>query len=155
MTTLRAGLAALVLAGGSMLLSPTRSAAQHKQRDLLTRTEIQASAKRDDDLYSALRVLRPQFLETAPGQMSFGMSPVMHPVVYIDGRREPSVDGLHTIKASDVEEVRYLDPSKAAVEYGPSSSGGAVVIKMHKPTPGDPLGRPDTTSLQRSVLELR
>ncbi|MFI5228186.1 MAG: hypothetical protein ACHQWU_03900 [Gemmatimonadales bacterium] len=155
MTTLRAGLAALVLAGIGMTLSPARSAAQKKQRDLLTRAEIQASAKRDDDLFSALRVLRPHFLDTAPGQVSFGASPVMHAIVYIDGRREPSVDGLHTIKASEVEEVRYLDPSQASIEYGPSASGGAVVIKMHKPSFGDAPGRPDTASLKGSRVELR
>ena len=137
-----------------MLLSPSRTAAQKKQRDLLTRAEIQASAKRDDDLYSALRVLRPHFLETAPGQVSFGASPVMHPVAYIDGRPEPSVDGLHTIKASDVEEVRYLDPAHAAVDYGPSASGGAVVVKLHKAGPADRMP-PDTSSLERVGVEPR
>jgi hypothetical protein len=155
MTTVRAGIAALLFAGAGMVLSPTRSAAQKKQRDLLTRAEIQASAKRDDDLYSALRVLRPHFLDTAPGQVSFGASPVMHAIVYIDGRREPSVDGLHTIKASDVEEVRYLDPAHAAVEYGPVASGGAVVIKMHKPSPDDPPAAPDAPSLNGTRVELQ
>ena len=56
----------------------------------------------------------------------------MKAIVIIDGRREPSVDELHTIKASDVEEVRYLDPSRASIEYGPFAGGGAVVIKMRK-----------------------
>jgi len=154
-TTLRAGFAALVLAGGGMLVSPSRSAAQKKQRDLVTRAEIQASAKRDDDLYSALRVLRPHFLETAPGQLSFGRSPVMYPVAYIDGRPEPSVDGLHTIKAADVEEVRYLDPTHASAEYGPSASGGAVVVKLHKASPADSVRPPDTPTLERVGAELR
>jgi hypothetical protein len=152
--TLRASFAVVVLAGAGMLLSPSRSAAQKKQRDLLTRAEIQASAKRDDNLYSALRVLRPHFLETSPGQVSFGRSPIMYPVAYIDGRPEPSVDGLHTIKASDVEEVRYLDPAHAAIEYGPSASGGAVVVKMHKPSPADGVP-PDTSSLERVGVEFR
>jgi len=152
--TLRARFAALVLAGGAMLLSPSRSAAQKRQRDLLTRAEIQASAKRDDDLYSALRVLRPHFLETAPGQVSFGRSPIMYPVAYIDGRPEPSVDGLHTIKASEVEEVRYLDPAHAAIDYGPSASGGAVVVKMHKAGAADRMP-PDTSSLERVAIKAR
>ena len=136
------------------MLSPQRAKAQKKQRDLLTRAEIQASAKRDDDLYTTLRVLRPHFLDTAPGQVSFGASPVMHAIVVIDGRREPSVDGLHTIKASDVEEVRYLDPTHSAVEYGPSAGGGAVVIKLHKATSGDGF-RTDTLSLERISVAAR
>lgn len=136
----RAGVAALVLAVGCSPAGANRPAPQRKQRDVLTRAEIQASAQRDENLYQALRSLRPAFLEVAPGQVSFGATPVMYAVVYIDGMREPSLDGLRTIRASDVDEVRYLDPSRASTQYGPSAGGGAVVVTLHK---GARVGQPE------------
>lgn len=124
--------AALILAGALSIVLPAEASAQKRQRDLLTRDEIQASPQRDLNLLQALRSLRPKFVQVAPTQTSFGATMVSKAVVYIDGMREENVDELSTIRAGDVDEVRYLDPSQAATEYGPTAGGGALVIKMHK-----------------------
>ena len=144
MKTIRATLATFVLAGACTIILSSTAAAQKKQRDVLTAAEIDSSAQRDGDLWQALHSLRPKFLETAPGQVSFGASPVMRPVVYLDGMREESVDELHSVRASDVSEVRYLDPSRAAAEYGPSAAGGAVIVKTRRSAPPT---KPDTSGV--------
>lgn len=142
MRTIRAGLTTFVLATACTLTVSSKAAAQKKQRDVLLAAEIDSSAQRDGDLWQALHSLRPRFLETPQGQVSFGASPVMRPVVYLDGMRETSVDDLHSVRASAVSEVRYLDPSQAATEYGPSAAGGALVIKTRHNAPPT---KPDTS----------
>ncbi len=148
MRTIRAGLAAFVLAGACLLALPPNAAAQKKQHDVLTAAEIDSSAQRDGDLWQALHSLRPKFLETPQAQVSFGASPVMRPVVYLDGMRESSVDDLHSIRASDVLEVRYLDPSRASTEYGPSAGGGAVIVQTRRSSPPT---KPDTSGTSRAA----
>ncbi len=142
--------AALMLAGALSLLLPAGASAQKRQRDLLTRDEIQASPQRDLSLLQALRSLRPRFVQVAQSQTSFGVTAVAKAVVYIDGMREENADELSTIRAGDVDEVRYLDPTQAATEYGPTASGGALVIKLHKGTRVR-----DTTDVARAGLPPR
>jgi hypothetical protein len=50
--------------------------------------------------------------------------------VYIERHHLGGIDALQTIPAADVEEVRYLEPSRAEIEFGMGRSGGAIVIKL-------------------------
>jgi hypothetical protein len=62
-------------------------------------------------------------------------------VVMVDGAKESGFSALKSITASQVDEVRYLDPSRSLNEYGPQASGGAVVVKrkkLDKPVPKPP-----------------
>lgn len=130
----RAGLAALLAVMCCLAVSPSTSHAQKKkkpQRDLVTRDEIMESAQREDDLYAALRSLRPRFLEPPTGVRSMvngGPAPTM---VIIDGKPMGNLETLRSITASTVEEARYVEPGKAGMEYGQSASGGAVVVKLY------------------------
>ena len=105
-------------------------AAQTRNRDVLTREEIQAPAQKDRDLLQIIRSLRPHFLSAPRGVRSMangGPAPVQ---LYVDDIHRGSLDELKSIKPEDVEEVRYLEPNRAQDQYGITHSGGAVLVKL-------------------------
>jgi hypothetical protein len=128
---------ALLLAIGALALSPVPSLAQKikKERDRVTREEILAAGQGDQDLFTALRMLRPRFVEPPPGVRTLGNSMEIPTAVVIDGKRMGGLETLQSVVASTVEEVRYLEPSRAGTEFGKSASGGAVVIKLYREPP--------------------
>jgi len=102
------------------------------ERNVITRVEILGSSFATADLYQAIRSLRPHLL--APPASVRSRATTATPVaVYVDGMRQAGLDALRTLRASDVEEVRYLDPMAAQSELGPAASGGAMLIKLRKP----------------------
>jgi hypothetical protein len=110
---------------------PPNVQVQAHARDRLMREEIQSSAKKDADLYQVIRTLRPQFLEGPRGTRSAGGATSTAPLaVFVDGTRQSGVDALRSIDPAIVEEVRWLEPTSAENEYGPSASGGALLIKL-------------------------
>jgi len=114
------------------VLLPAVSHAQKKERDRVKREEILASGQQEQDLFLALRALRPRFLEPPPGVRTLGNSMQIPTAVVVDGKRMGGLETLHAIVASTVDEVRYLEPSRAGTEYGQMASGGAVVVKLFK-----------------------
>jgi hypothetical protein len=102
-------------------------------RDVLTRSEIMSSTATELDLYQAIRSLRPNFLSAPPGVRSPASRASMATVVFVDRVRQAGIETLHALPASSVEEVRYLDPTASQSEFGPSVSGGALLVKMYKP----------------------
>jgi hypothetical protein len=140
MTTIRLGFTALLLAGSALAVAPGDAGAQKRQRDVISREEILASAQKDQDLYTAIRSLRPQFLEPPRGTRTMGNSITNQILVVIDGSRETGLDALKSVPANSVEEVRYLDPTKSENEFGPTANSGALVVKKFKapkPPPKD------------------
>ena len=142
MTKTRGGLLALALLGATVALLPEPAHAQKRSRDVLTRDEIMSSAQRDLDLFEAIQRLKPHFLSgnRASRSLSGGQGIL---VVYVDGVRQNDLQILKILKAANVEEVRYLSPSKAGSEYGVDHSGGALVIKKYQmesapPPPSSP-----------------
>jgi hypothetical protein len=126
----------LVLAGGCV--GPkVRAAAPHPQRNLLTREEILNSTYRDLDLYQTVRALRPNFLEPPPAPRSRATNASLPTAVYVNKIRQTDIAALRTLRASDVEEVRYLDPTASQSELGPTAAGGALIVKLRKPAPND------------------
>jgi hypothetical protein len=106
-----------------------KPAAHRRQRDLLLHDEILESPQRDLDLFQAIRALRPQFLVVPPGIPRASAEPVI--AVYIGRVRQNGLESLRTLLASNVEEVRYLDPVTSQNQFGPAASAGALLIKMH------------------------
>ena len=52
-------------------------------------------------------------------------------LVYVDGVKQPiGAEALRSIRASSVDEVRYLEPTVAANELGPLAAGGALLLKL-------------------------
>lgn len=131
-------LLALAAVGLCLALAPSSSDAQDApkkrkpQRDLVTREEILDSPQRDDNLFNALRSLRPRFLERPTGIRTLGNSVQPPTAVVIDGKPMGDLETLRSVVASSVDEVRYMEPSKAGTEFGNIASGGAVVVKLYK-----------------------
>lgn len=108
---------------------------------MLTREEILGSNARQGDLFQAIQSLRPQFFMTAPSVHSTGSTASSPLAVYIGKLRQAGIESLHSIAATSVASVRYLDPTASQNEFGPIASGGALVIALV-----DPSKIPDTAS---------
>jgi hypothetical protein len=131
--TARAVAAALLMvAAGCRGAGPDTAPAPKTQRDVIMRDELLASARSDLDLYQAIRSLRPHFLVPAPGVRRASAPTAI--AVYLDGVRQAGVESLRSIGAGFVEEVRYLSPTASQNELGVAASGGAIMVKMHRPT---------------------
>ena len=130
---------------------PSLAHAQKKERDRVKRDEILAAGQGEQDLFLALRALRPRFLEPPPGVRTLGNSMQIPTAVVVDGKRMGGLETLQSIVASTVDEVRYLEPSQAGTEYGQMGSGGAVVVKLHK----GPVGPAKTPVTKDSVPQPR
>lgn len=127
-TTLLTLLAVAALAAPSSL----RAQDLKRDKDKITRAEIDASAQKDQDIYQVIRSLRPHFLRQARGSRSMGGATNAMPALYVDGMHETDFNQLKAIPAAVVEEVRYLDPTRSESEYGTDAQGGAVVVKRLK-----------------------
>ena len=103
------------------------------EHNVLTRDEILNSSFTNVDLYQAIRGLRPHFLAPPAGVRSRASTASSPTVVYVDRMRQSGLEALRTLRTSQVEEVRYLDPTAAQSEFGAGASGGALMIKLHKP----------------------
>lgn len=123
---------ALVSVGAIALARPAGAQEAKRERDRITRAEIEGSAQRDQDIYQVVRSLRPHFLQKPRGVRSLGGTTGGSTLLYVDGVRESDLGQLKAIPAAVVEEVRYLDPTRSEMEYGSDAQGGAVVVKRLK-----------------------
>ena len=129
-----------------------------KEHDLIAREELAQADAKFPDLFQAVLRLRPRFLAENRGIRTMGIQPgsssrpmcnetrepncsqrgvrqtPVPPVVYLDGMKLGDPDVLKGIRTGEVEEVRYMTPSQAAMEFGFGHDGGAILVKMHKGT---------------------
>lgn len=143
---------ALLFASVLVALAPDSASGQKRQRDRITREEIESSPHRNLDAFQLIRNLRPHFLEAPKGVRSFGNSstPYLPIVLYVDGRKDTGIDALRVMDPNTIEEIRYLDPTRAENEFGPQAANGAVVVKLRKVKPQQaPPASQDTTPRMR------
>ena len=131
---IRIGGLAFLLVCIVLVSAPSGVLAQKKQRDVITREEILNSAQKDQDLLEVIKALRPHFLQAPRGVRTLGGASPGALSVYVDRTRQPGPDILRQMMANTIEEVRYLDPNRSQNEYGITANGGAIVIKMYKPS---------------------
>lgn len=130
----------------AVAVTSTDVQAQKKKgsRDLITRDELMESAFAQASLMEAVHALRPRFLEgprgvrsmsggTGMGGGTVGGATTIPVAVVLDGKILGEVDVLRTIQVSAVDEVRYMEPSKAGTEFGNAAGGGAIVVKTFVP----------------------
>ena len=127
----RLAVAALALAGAGFPLASTDAVAQKRDRDKITREEILNSGQKERDLLVVIRGLRPHFVAPPRGVRSMGAR-VVPTALYVNGTKMGDLSMLRQILATDVFEVRYMDPSKAENEFGIGHSGGAVLVTLVK-----------------------
>lgn len=77
---------------------------------------------RGSDLYEALLMSRPRFLQPRDAQHT-------EPVTYVNGVRIGEVDALRAIMPSEVVEVRFLSGPDATTRYGTDHVGGALLVR--------------------------
>jgi len=138
--------AALVVGAGLALAPASLHAQKKRQRDVVTHDELVETGQVQQDLYAALRNLRPRFLERPPGVRSITGGDVKATAVFLDRKPMGGIETLQSIMASTVDEVRYYEPSRAATEFGPIAEGGAVSIKLLK---GDAAAKQPADSASR------
>lgn len=139
-------LATVVLATTALALSPADAEGQRRDRDLITREELVQSSQKSTDLYHAVRSLRSHFLQGTRGPRSFNADPARtgaevttgaarsreapKAVLYVNGTRSGDIEMLRNIQTINVEEVRYMSPNAASVQYGQGHEGGAILVKL-------------------------
>jgi hypothetical protein len=102
-----------------------RVESQGRQRDVITREEIESSPHRLVDIFQAIRGLRPHFLAPPTGTRTRPQPTA----VYVDGIYQPNgLSTLQAIQSAGVERVEYLDPGRAENALGGRASGGAVMV---------------------------
>ena len=121
-------LAALFLAGSASVAE----AQKKKQKDLISRIEIDSSAFKDQDAFAMIKGLRPHFFERPKGVRSFGGANIAGLLLVIDNVRQDDIGMLKGMRAVDVQEARYLDPDRSQNEYGAMYNGGAIIVKTRK-----------------------
>jgi hypothetical protein len=145
----------------TVILFPTAGAGQDKpkrDRDVISRQELVDADSKFPDLSQAISRLRPHFLAPNRGPRTTGVTPgapgapmcnetlnrdcsvrqggytAVSVVIYLDGTKAGDADVLRGIRTGDVEEVRYLNPNKAASEYGLGHEGGVILVKRYVAT---------------------
>lgn len=100
--------------------------APRASRNVLTQEEI--ARVNASTAFDAIRQLRPEFLRTRGGG-SIQNPGQEYAVVYINGVRAGDLNALNSVRASDVQEVRYMSASEATTRYGTGHAGGVIEIR--------------------------
>lgn len=86
--------------------------------DVLTQEDL--AAYQNNDLYQALRRLKPTWLSYRGGS----------PEVLVNGLRRGDVEVLRQIFVQDVGRVEFLSPQEATNRYGTGFLNGAISIQL-------------------------
>ena len=122
----------LLLAGavGACAPAATGTGRPVPDRNVVAAAELAATGA--TDLYTALRQLRPEFLQArGVSSLRSGNAPDL-PVVYLDGVQIGGPDELNRISTVDVREVRRLSAHEAAARTGTYTPGGAILVFTKK-----------------------
>jgi hypothetical protein len=117
----------LLLAGAVGACAPAATGVGRPvpDRDVVGAAEL--AATRATDLYTALRQVRPEFLQPR-GVSSIHTGSPDYPAVYLDGVEIGGLDELKNISTVEVREVRRLSAQQAAARTGTNSPGGAILV---------------------------
>jgi outer membrane cobalamin receptor len=114
-------LAALLAACGSAPPAmPIRA-----DRNLISAEEIERITA--STAHDIVRQLRPEYLRSR-GRISVQNERAAFAVVYVNGVRVGGLEQLHTIRAGDVEYIRYLNAADATTRWGTGHSGGVIEV---------------------------
>jgi hypothetical protein len=98
--------------------------------EVITRAELERS--HELTLYDAILKIRPAFLRNR-SFTARGRDAGRQMMVYVDGERLDTIDDLRRLTPSEVEEVRFYEPSQANVVFGRYNNyGGAIAVKMRQ-----------------------
>ena len=95
-------------------------------RNLITRAQIEESQA--ITAYDVIRALHPQWLRARGQTVGLANATPVTPTVFMDGTRMGELDVLNAYQVRDIEEIRYLDPGRAASRYGMGYPRGIIEI---------------------------
>jgi len=93
---------------------------QRGGRNLIIEAEL--AEQPELDAFQAIERLRPRWL-----RQPMGRSPV--PVINGTPQRGAGLNVLRSIRAADVQEMRYMSASDATTRYGTGFDGGAILVQ--------------------------
>ena len=129
-------LAATCLVVAMLAALPAGAAAQKRQRDLITREELAATAG-IQTAHDAVRRIHPEWLRDASVRsMGASRSTVQ---VYLNERREGDASALRNIDVSAIGEIRYIDGTEAEGRFGQNHAAGAILITLFSGSAKDSL----------------
>ncbi len=109
----------------------------NRNRDIITKEELQAPAVNSLSAFDVVRTLRPHFLaqrgkNNVPVKDANGAhytdDEAGQPHASIDGAKVTALDELKSINANQLIEIRYLTPSQAMQKFGGSARQGPVIL---------------------------
>lgn len=109
----------------------TQAPATNRNRDVITKEELQGASTGSQSVYDVVLALRPNFLtvrglHAIPVAGVDGESGKVH--ASIDGNKIVAVDELRGIQASTVAEIRFLNPAAAMQKFGGAAREGPVIL---------------------------
>jgi hypothetical protein len=123
----------LVVAPGACASAGSRGARATGSTENIRADELRRSGA--TDLLSAIRMLRPAFLQTR-GRTSINRSEEGEVAVYVDDRPFGGLAMLRDIQINTVLEVRHFSATQAQVRWGGDGhSQGAILVITGSPRP--------------------
>jgi len=100
------------------------SAPRRGSSNQITGQELQDAV--GQDLLTVVQRLRPQWLVVRGGVTAQGRTSI---AVILDGvRQQGGVEILRTMKASDIQEMRFMNARDATTRYGTGMGAGAIEV---------------------------
>lgn len=131
------GLAAVVTATLLVTLIPAEAEGQRRERNRITREELEQFHENRGDLFRAIRSLRPHFVQGSRGTRSIGGGTMVatRPILYVNGARMADIAMLTDIMTRDVVEVRFIPPTEAAMTYNAEHGAGVIQVTLVNKAP--------------------
>ncbi|MGQ0649807.1 MAG: hypothetical protein ACT4P7_19825 [Gemmatimonadaceae bacterium] len=120
-----------------VVVSTTAFAQKRGDRSLITRQDLDEAGSSVSHALDAVQRLRPNWLRPPTGRTATagvtdgfgGRANAAEPIVYIDERRQPTLESLRTVQVSKIQELKYMDQNKAVQMLGPGHEAGAILVK--------------------------
>jgi outer membrane cobalamin receptor len=97
-------------------------------REVISRAQIETMNA--TDAYDVVQRIRPEFLRQRGASSIQGGSQLA--VVYVDGVRRGGPEALRQLRATEVEEIRFVSGTDATTRYGTDHGGGAIEVRSRR-----------------------
>ncbi len=126
---------AVLFASVTVLFTPLSLVAQKQRgdRNRISRDDIVELGSGASTANDVVQTLRPLWLSPRNGRNSTATmmgagGGAKEVVVYIDDKRQQSLDDLKTVKTSVLVELKYLDQNRAIQMHGPGHEMGVIEV---------------------------
>ncbi len=95
--------------------------------DIITREELEAQGTQQEDTYTVIQRLHPNWLRARTS--SFGAGGPIYPVVFLNGSRYGELDSLRGFRITEVESIQYMSATDATTRFGTGYLGGVILVR--------------------------